>query len=45
MIQLMGNWTEEDIKLYIKNNPNKIVNVKYQVFVRDLNEKMEEIIK
>jgi len=38
MIELKGNWTEEDIDIYLKNNPSKFIIVERRLFVKDVNE-------
>ena len=38
MIELLGKWSEEDIGIYLKNNPNKVVVEETRLFVSDLNE-------
>ena len=38
MIELKGTWTKEDMGIYLKNNPNKIIIEEKKVFVSDINE-------
>ena len=38
MIELKGSWTDKDIDIFLKSNPNKIIIKTEKIFVKDVSD-------